>query len=394
MATRRRWGWRRSPDPPPDRSPRNREPVLDQYGAGTEMRIAVDARELTGHATGVGRFLAGILDAWSTLPAAASHGVILCASDALPPRFAEQGMATIVAGGSGTWWEQRVLPGLIRRANADVLLAPGYTAPLFCSAPIVVAIHDVSFAAHPEWFSWREGLRRRMLTRVTAHRATRVVTISDFSKREIAQRLRIRPDKIDVIYPGAPARREGHTAGGSKQTVLYVGSLFNRRRIPELIEGFSRLARRMSGVRLEIVGDNRTVPQIDIDGLTTASGVGGRIARRAYLPDDQLAALYGRARAFVFLSEYEGFGLTPLEALSAGVPIVVLDTPVAREVYGAAALYVERPEPALIEAALERVLIDEAERSRILSAAPDTLARYSWRPCAARMLDVLQASAK
>ena len=336
------------------------------------MRIAIDARELTGRPTGVGRFLTGILDAWSTLPAAASHAVILCASDTLPPRFADRGMATIVARGSGTWWEQRVLPGLVRRANADVLLAPGYTGPLFCTAPIVVAIHDVSFAAHPEWFTWREGLRRRVLTRLTARKAARVVTISDFSKREIAQRLRIGASKIDVIYPGAPEPREGPAATGSEQTLLYVGSLFNRRHLSELIEGFSRLARRMSGVRLEIVGENRTVPHVDIDSLTAASGAGDRISCHAYLADEPLAALYGRARAFVFLSEYEGFGLTPLEALSAGIPIVVLDTPVAREVYGAAALYVERAEPALIEAALERVLLDDAERSRILAAAPDT----------------------
>jgi glycosyltransferase involved in cell wall biosynthesis len=71
----------------------------------------------------------------------------------------------------------------------------------------------------------------------------------------------------------------------------------------------------------------------------------------------------------------------------------VLDTPVAREIYGAAALYVERPEPALIEAALERILGDETERRRILAAATDTLARYSWRTCAEQVLDVLIKSA-
>ncbi len=165
--------------------------------------------------------------------------------------------------------------------------------------------------------------------------------------------------------------------------------MFNRRHIPELIDGFVRLTRTIPDARLEIVGDNRTIPPIDIDALVAASGARDRIALRSYLPEPDLSALYGRARAFVFLSEYEGFGFTPLEALSAGVPIVVLDTPVAREVYGAAALYVERPEPALIEAALARVLTDEAERTRILTAGRDTLARYSWRRCAERVLEVL-----
>jgi glycosyltransferase involved in cell wall biosynthesis len=341
------------------------------------VRIAIDSRELEGHATGVGTYLSGILDEWATLPAAAGHEFILCRP----------------ASGGGTWWEQRELPRLVRRSNADVLFAPGYTAPVFVAVPTVVAIHDVSFAAHPEWFGWREGLRRRTLTRLSARRAARVLTISEFSKREIVTRLGVGPDKVEVIYPavrpgeGPLMASEGGTARAD--VILFVGSLFNRRHIPELLDGFARLARQLPDARLEIVGDNRTTPHLDLDGLVAASPGRDRIALRSYLPAPELATLYRRARAFVFLSEYEGFGLTPLEALSAGVPIVVLDTPVAREVYGDAALYVPRPEPALIEAALLRVLTDEEERRRILTAARQTLARYSWRACAERVLDVL-----
>jgi glycosyltransferase involved in cell wall biosynthesis len=349
------------------------------------VRIAVDARELRGHATGVGTYLSGILHEWKTLPAAREHDVILC----------EPGPT----GSRGTWWEQRALPRLVAQSNADVLFAPGYTAPILAGVPTVVAIHDVSFAAHPEWFGWREGLRRRMLTRASARRAARVLTISEFSKGEIVTHLGISPDQVEVIYPAAadrkgPPRMAKSSAASDAGTarddlLLYTGSLFNRRHIPELIEGFTALARRMPDARLEIVGDNRTIPRQDIEGLVAAGGAGDRIALRSYLPEAELATLYSRARAFVFLSEYEGFALTPLEALSAGVPIVLLDTPVAREVYGAAALYVERPDPALIDAALARVLTDEAERARILAAGRNTLARYSWRTCAARVLDIL-----
>ena len=359
------------------------------------MRVAIDARELMGRPTGVGRYLAGILDTWVTLPAASSHDFILCAPGPIDAAVSRGGRTSTVAiAGSGTWWEQRALPRLIRDMGVDILFAPGYTAPLLCPVPIVVTIHDVSFAAHPEWFAWREGVRRRTLTRLTASRAARVLTVSEFSKREITEHLGIDAGKIDVIYEGVTDLAVGRTEQSPAQTILYVGSLFNRRHIPELIEGFARLARKRADVRLEIVGDNRTAPHIEFDRVVEASGVGDRVARRAYLPEEQLAALYGCARAFVFLSDYEGFGLTPLEALGAGIPIVVLDTPVAREVYGAAALYVEQPDPALIEAALERVLVDEEERARILAAARDTLARYSWHACAGQVLDVLLACSR
>jgi alpha-1,3-rhamnosyl/mannosyltransferase len=156
-----------------------------------------------------------------------------------------------------------------------------------------------------------------------------------------------------------------------------------------LIDAFSQLARERGNVQLEIVGDNRTTPRVDFEHLIGASGAPNRIALRSYVPDAVLRDLYARARAFVFLSEYEGFGLTPVEALAAGVPIVVLDTSVAREVYGDAAIYVPRPDPALVRDAIERALFDDAERARVLDAARRLLPRYSWRTCAERVLGIL-----
>lgn len=368
------------------------------------MRIAIDARELLGRPTGVGRFLSRVLAAWDDMPAAAAHEIVLCAPAAIdPPPGRRLRLSTAVEpygvsgvsrthGGGGTCWEQFTLPRLVRRAGADVLFAPAYTGPLRPPVPMVIAIHDVSFAAHPEWFTWREGLRRRLVTRMAARRAARVLTISEFSKREIVRHLGIDAGRIDVIalgltaWPQAPAPAEA-----APDAVLYVGSLFTRRHIPTLIDGFARLARRRPGVRLEIVGENRTTPRIDVDRLSAATGVADRIGLHSYVPDEELARLYRSAKAFVFLSEYEGFGLTPLEALAAGVPIVVLDTPVAREIYGPAAVYVERPDPDLVRGALERAVYDPRERARVLEAAPAVLSRYSWPSCARRVLDVLLA---
>jgi len=356
------------------------------------MKIAIDARELRDKPTGVGRFLAEILAAWKTMPEAQSQEFILLAPDGMAPR-------------AGILWEQVVLPRLVRKARADVLFSPAYSGPMLPPVPMVVAIHDVSFAAHPEWFTWREGARRRTTVQLAARAATCVVTISQFSKREIVAHLGIDSSKVVVAYPGVAdlkgpprigndAARTLRVRDTSSQTVLFVGSIFNRRHVPELIEGFARLARARGDARLQIVGDNRTSPPIDVADAIRATGLTDRIQLRSYVTDQELQALYAGASAFAFLSEYEGFGLTPLEAMAAGLPVLLLDTPVAREICGEAAIYVERPDPALIEDALATLLFDSGERRRLVDAADRVLAKYSWTECARQVLKVLIASGR
>ena len=363
------------------------------------MKIAIDARELTGQPTGVGRYLSGILRGWNEIPAAAAHRYVLCLGKTghhdhtLPNLQVEYPHSRWHV--HGTVWEQTALPVLAATAGADVLFQPGYTAPLLARIPTVVTIHDVSFAAHPEWFSWREGLRRRLLTRLSAHRAAKVISVSDFSKREIVKHLRVPTARVEVIYSGATRLVERSAEGVPPHPViLYVGSLFNRRHIPELIDGFTRFAQRHPAARLEIVGDNRTRPHLDVAGLIVRSSARSQIRLRDYVSDQELAALYKQASAFVFLSEYEGFALTPMEALAAGIPVVLLDTEVAREIYGTAARYVQRPDPESIAGAFERLLFDRDERRRLLAAADAQLERYSWRECAHRTLQVLLACAR
>ena len=109
--------------------------------------------------------------------------------------------------------------------------------------------------------------------------------------------------------------------------MLFVGTLFNRRRLPDLIAAFALATRDIAAARLVVVGGDRTWPPQDLPAVATQHGVGDRVEFRSYAGDDELNGLYQRASVFAFLSEYEGFGMTPLEAMSADVPAVVLDTP-------------------------------------------------------------------
>jgi glycosyltransferase involved in cell wall biosynthesis len=377
------------------------------------MHVAIDARELCGHQTGVGRYLSELLTAWADSDRARRHQWTLIAHAPIDGAAQWAVATSIVNGSGGTAWEQMTLPGAVAAVKADVLFAPGYTAPLTVTAPLVLTIHDVSYFAHPEWFSFREGTRRRMLTAWSARRARKVITDSDFSKAEIerfigvknvravplgidrsdAVRLKPDPHRIPVESDGIPVGSAFRRTDNDRANVLYVGSVFERRRVDRLIASFDQIVARVPHATLDIVGENRT-RGLDLEALRRRSTHAERIHIRSYVDETTLAQLYRDASVFVFLSEYEGFGLTPLEALSQGVPPVVLDTAIAREICGDAATYVS---PSAtndeIAATIADLITNGESRRAVLARAESVLGRYDWARTADETLTVLEEAA-
>jgi glycosyltransferase involved in cell wall biosynthesis len=375
------------------------------------MRIGVDTRELLGRPTGVGRYLAELLGAWAD-PAsgvAGRHEFILYGPSALPPAVTARiaplrPTACVVPGDGGTSWEQLRLQAAANRHGLDVFFAPAYTAPIRLACPVALTIHDLSFFAHPEWFRWREGIRRRMITRLAARRATAVLTDTEFSRAELQAHLGLPAERIRVVALGAgrppfleaaaPSPGSGRQSSPREPLVLHVGSVFNRRRVPDLISAFRLLLASVPDARMDIIGENRTYPHQDLDALGRDSGAGDRIRVRSYVSDADLADAFRHASAFAFLSEYEGFGLPPLEALASGIPPVLLDTPVAREVCGPAARYVPIGDVPAIGAALTELLRDPGARAAVLDEAAGVLSRYSWREAARHTMDALEGAGR
>lgn len=355
------------------------------------MRIGIDAREIAGHATGVGRYLAGLLREWSATPGIRHEFLLYGTAEPAIQLDAHRFHQRTIPGAAGTWWEQTQLSQALRQDHLDVFFAPAYTAPLRLAIPLVLTIHDVSYLAHPEWFTVREGVRRRWLTKQSALRARAVVTVSQFSRREIIEHLRVPDERIHVIPQGID---RPHLAGPTRDParILFVGSILNRRHVPELIRAVQLLARARPQVTLDIVGDDRTFPRENLASLITNLGLEARVHWHRYVTDEQLVDLYGRARAFAFLSEYEGLGMTPLEALAHGVPPVLYDTAVAHESCGNAALFVPTGDRTALIAALETALFDELARGALLAAAPMVLARYDWPRAARETLAVIESA--
>jgi len=366
--------------------------------------MAVDARELCGHRTGVGRYLGALLQEWATDPAAARHTWRLYAHDTPVVPEAFRHAVHVVPGAGGTQWEQWHLARAVAADAPAVLFSPAYTMPCLVRCPRVVTIHDMSFAAHPEWFGWREGGRRRVLTRWSARHADRVLTISEFSRREILRWTGCDPTRVVVTPLGVPAigasgQITAAVTGRHAASILYVGSIFARRHVDALIAAFLRhVAPQHPTATLDIIGDNRMPAGVPICAELDAAppALRARVRIRSFVDDVSLQQAYTSASVFAFLSDYEGFGLTPLEAMAHGVVPVVLDTDISREVYGAAARRIAPGDRLVADlgAALLDLLTSDEARRLLRDEASRTLARYRWSHTAAVTLRVLEEVAR
>ena len=380
-----------------------------------KMRIGIDGRELLGRRTGVGQYLAELLKRWAKPPSCNEHEFIVYApksnlslDDSIRSLFESENNSINVRwipGQPGTYWEQVQLVRAAKHDYLDRFFAPAYSSPLLPPAPTVLTIHDLSFVTHPEWFRPLEGLRRRITVKLSAKIASTILTDSEFSRTQILDSLDVPASRVKVIPPGiskhsrfqqskldsdsVQIKSEDPESQKKNKLVLFVGSIFNRRRIPDLIRAFAQLVTTHHDLRLAIVGENRSYPYQDLNYLVETLGIADKVMIQSYVTDAALEEFYSRASVFTFLSEYEGFGLTPLEALAANIPTVVLDTPVAREVYGDAVLFVAPDDLDGTAKAIQALLFEEEVRLRQIHLARRTLARYSWDQSAADTLSAL-----
>ncbi len=253
----------------------------------------------------------------------------------------------------------------------------------------IVTIHDLNFLNYPQ--GTRAEIRRDypVFVRAHAHRADRILTISDYTAREIERRLGVPRDRIAVCHPGAPAW-PARTASPDRGYVLFLGTLEPRKNIGGLLDAYERLAaRRRDLPQLLLAGRATDAARGWLERLTKAP-LEGLVKHIGYVQPDDRRSLYEGARLLVQPSFDEGFGLPVLEAMTVGVPVVASERGAIPEVLGDAGLLIDPDEPDALAGAIERMIDDGALAAASAAKGADRARRFTWDRAAGIAYDAYQ----
>jgi glycosyltransferase involved in cell wall biosynthesis len=293
----------------------------------------------------------------------------------------------------------------LRRRPVDVLHVQ-YTAPPFSPCPIVSTIHDLAFEHLPETFNRRSWMQLRLTVRRTAQKAAHIITVSDYSKRDIVETYGIPPERITVTHESAPSgfgpiesekelQRVRQTYGIERDYILSVGSIQPRKNLRRLIAAYSNLRQKRPEGKLPqlvVVGKSAWLYEETLRAIRDQKP-GESVILTGYVPERDLPALYSGALCFVYPSYFEGFGLPPLEAMKCGTAVIVGNRTSLPEVVGDAGVLVDPFDIESIAAAIGKVIKDSDFRSQLIVKGLERARLFDWRETARQTLAVYKKAA-
>ncbi|MBZ0111323.1 MAG: glycosyltransferase family 4 protein [Thermoanaerobaculia bacterium] len=377
------------------------------------MIVGVVAQEMEGEPTGVGRYLENLLCGLQSADSFVEEWVLFFrGSPFAHPLWSDRatGTSTVIRPqfdcrdhSHPVLWEQMRLPRLVAKAKLDAIFSPAYSLPGRPRIPSLVTLHDLSFIHRGHELGWKERIRRRWLARRAVRLASRILTDTETIREEVSETYGIASDRIGVVpiavdgrfTPRAePSDPEDLAALGLRSgDLLFLGSILPRRHLDRVLQVFGRLVQNQDvppTTRLILVGANRLPDPSTLGRWIREADLEGQVVPLGYVSDAQLPAIYRSARLTFYPSEYEGYGLPPLESLASGTPCIVtpglaLDDLWPQYPYRAADSSVDT-----LYSAARRALDEGADAASITKEGVARVRSVTTESCARRFLEELR----
>ena len=292
------------------------------------------------------------------------------------------------------FWEQAALPLAAARQSLDVMLNPGFTAPLLCPCPQVTVFHDLQHHRHPEYFRWFDLPFWQFFLFWSAHVSRLLLAVSATTAADLLKyyhlpesKVRVTPEGVDPVFFDIARRRH------PEPFLLSVSTLHPHKNLDGLLRAFARFRRTHPEFRLVACGLHGHFAG-PLHDLRDSLGLRDAVTFPGWIPREDLHDLYARAWAFLYPSRFEGFGLPLLEALASGIPTACSQIEPLSSIAAGAALEFDPLDTAAMAEAMLRITDDEALRARLAEAGPRRAAQFSWRATAEGTLAALMAAGR
>jgi glycosyltransferase involved in cell wall biosynthesis len=360
------------------------------------MRIAIDIKAFKNGNTGIARYLRSIMDQLQQIDRENNYYLFECTTSDYQTSNPRWKKIMLPWRFPGIFWQQIILPNHLKKYKIDILWAPEQICPIFGmrNIGIVTTVHDFTFLRYPKTSQWSNRWIQALLFPSVATRSKVLAPVSEFVGREVSSvyATRLKNTSIECVSNGSPewSVPSDYSASHRDDFLFFVGNLEPRKNLVRLIQSLE-LLREKEGVKvpLHIAGPagwkNRSLLS-----LIEHSPIKDGITYLGFISEEELKRKYLTAKACIYPSIYEGFGLPVLEALALDCLVLTSHNTVMKEIAGDSALYFDPEKTENIAEVIKQIINPAFDRNTILKNRANVIARYSWKNSAEKMLDIFK----